>query len=81
MRNFKPAQLFTYFGPRKFPFLKRGVALGCIILVNESDGIVGVRTYTDTDHEEETPKIEIGFMPIFYSSFINSLDEILSEKI
>ncbi|MCP3924328.1 MAG: hypothetical protein GY714_17270 [Desulfobacterales bacterium] len=77
MKNLKPGQLFTFLLPRKFPFLKKEVALGCVILANENDGIVGVRTYTGIDNEEETPKIEIGFMPIIYSSFKKSLHEIL----
>ena len=80
MNNLKPGQLFTYLGPRKFPFVKRGVALGCIILANENNGIVGVRTYTSTEHEEDGPVIEIGFMPILYSSFKTSLHEVIAGK-
>ena len=73
--NFEDLQIgtvFLYFGPRRLPFGRRGVAVGRVIGLDAEVGVVHVRTYR-TSQNDAPPEPEIAHLPILFSRLEESL--------
>lgn len=56
--------VYIYFGPRMLPFLRKQTGILKVLKLDIRREIVHVRTYEQSDNEEENPRIYINHIPI-----------------
>lgn len=68
-----PGAVFTYFGPPRGPFRKRGLAVGRVLALENESRIVHVRTLRE---EGDGLEVDIGFLPIVFQRFQESVEQL-----
>ena len=74
-----PGTVFIYRGPRRgwFGFGKKSYAIGEVLAVDETHGIVHVRTLKS--NAQTGPKIDIGHIPVLFRQLVRDLVEVVGK--
>ena len=76
-RVLMPGTVFIYRGPREGLFGPRRYAIGEVLALDESAGIVHVRTLRGRGREGKSPVVQIGHIPVLQRHLVRDLVEIV----